>query len=114
MEQKKLQVLADELKEGLHVKGHQDAIKSKEPLSEQAHLNILADKIASEALQEIIELGTTPTNIRFDECCAYLTSNRAIVTSSEKDILQWSWAGLRLQHYYMKHFVKSEKTMGAT
>jgi hypothetical protein len=42
---------------------------------------------------------------------AYLSRDGEIITSGERDALQWSWAGLRLQHYYMKHFAKSEKTI---
>jgi hypothetical protein len=111
IEQAKLRIEAEQLKEGVHVKGHQDATKTKEPLSEQAHLNILADKIASQALAEIIELGRSPTTTRFDECKAYLISEGGIVTSNEKRTLQWSWTGLRLQHYYMKHYGKEEDTI---
>jgi hypothetical protein len=97
------------LEEGLHVKGHQDTVTTSAPLSEQAELNIVADLIASATLERMIAHRSSPKPVPFRSCNWYLTSDSVIQTSGERETLQWSWSGLRLQHYYMTHFGKEER-----
>jgi hypothetical protein len=111
IEQGSLSWHIDRLEEGLHVKGHQDTTKSTTTLSEQAELNIAADAIASALLERMLANRISPRFVFFNACIAYLTSDSTVQTSGEKETLRWSWAGLRLQHYYMGHFDKEERVI---
>lgn len=86
------------MKQGQHVKGHQDN-QQYNNLSRQAQLNIRAHELATSMYQtkqgkaQMIELTSRK---------AYLITAREIQTNQETSVLRCKWRNFELQPYYRK------------
>ena len=86
-----------------HVKGHQDRNAEPELLSLPARLNIRADELATEALDEQRN-HRPPTFIPLPQCRAYLLHDREFVCGGEPMILREFYSECELEKYQMaKH-----------
>ena len=75
-----------------HIKGHQDDHEEYDELPRPAQLNVLADELATQALNEAQELspGQAPRMIPLSNCGAYLIHNERYQTSKEEEVLQYA------------------------
>jgi hypothetical protein len=101
-QQTRLRRIAPRLAQSRHVKGHQDKLQPIHELTRQAQLNIRADQLATQALNEIIWEKSNPQMIALPSCSIYLLNAGMIQSSQEKKSLRWKWSDFRLQNYYCK------------
>ena len=75
-----------------HIKGHQDDDMEYDELPRPAQLNVLADELATLALNEAHESsrGQAPNMIPLPNCGAYLIHNGQYQTSKEEQLLQFA------------------------
>jgi ribonuclease HI len=79
----------------LHVKSHQDEGKSNKLLSYDAHLNIIADALASQQREQMQKPVTKVTG----DHCHLIIKDRYITRDSKKWLLQKA-GEIPIQHYY--------------
>ena len=87
------------LKNSKHVMGHQDKSKTSSQLTRPEYLNICADELASNALQNAINNKSLQCQIVLPHCKAYLSIDNQIQSSGETDILRWRYQEFKLQKY---------------
>ena len=87
-----------------HVKGHQGQSKKQHELTRPEQLNILADQLATEALQDVSHLKHAPSSQPNPHCPIFLLNRGQIISSKEQSTLRWKWSELRLQNYYQDIF----------
>lgn len=94
--------ISKEIGYGSHVKAHKDRTTPYHKLSRPEQLNLEADKLATIALIDAMNLKEDPPTIPFPACKAYLISGTTRVTSKELNLLRWKWSEFKLQDYLSK------------
>lgn len=86
-----------------HVLGHQDKVKALNKLNRQETLNIIADEMASAAL-ESISISTKHYSYTLPHCKAYLFMDEKIQSSLELYTFKWRHQEFQLQDYYCERW----------
>ena len=108
MQQQLLRLQIPKLKQGRHVKGHQDLHKLYRDLPRTAQLNVQADDLATIAYSGI---STPPSTIAFPSCPIYLLNEKQIQSSNEIWTLRWKWSDFAIQDYYTDRLQLSIKRL---
>jgi hypothetical protein len=83
----------------LHVRAHQDGTIAFKLLPRPAQLNVLADALASEALEELRAAGQPTEFYPLPACRAYLRDGIGHITSCEKRTLRNEFSEYELRAY---------------
>jgi hypothetical protein len=83
----------------VYVKAHQDETTPSHLLSWPSQLNVMADTLATRALNEKYKL---PQCGQLGECDTHLTQDGITQSSKENELLQDSWRALEIQQYYRR------------
>jgi hypothetical protein len=97
--QDELREVAPNMKQGIHVKGHQDRGKSINQLSWLAELNVEADKRASEAMAEMTSVERPLATLPWTHCPVYLVDREGAYTRGEAALLSWKWREREMLEY---------------
>jgi hypothetical protein len=108
---RELQQRAPGLEQARHVKGHQDNTTRYEDLSPQAQLNVDADKMATEAMREVLEREKEIPVTENPHCKAYVVNDTKVWTQAESELLRWKRHVLELAGYHMTEMKKDELTL---
>ena len=99
------------MKDTKWVKGHQDSSKPICELSLEAQLNIIADQLASEALESLKSGDLFPIQFTFPASTVTILIDGKAQLSKEVFILRWRYSEFELQKYYERKLIVSTKQL---
>jgi hypothetical protein len=91
--------MAPNMKQGAHVKGHQDRVRPIDQLEWPAVLNIEADRRATEAMTEVTSIEKPLANLPWKHCLVYLMDKDGSYTRGEAGLLRWKWRENEMMEY---------------